>query len=296
MLPDSLRGAVLGYATLSTENTGALYIGFGSPSLSLADAIARVFDMVGCFNFSSYYNNPAKPVLVEADAEGIVTVTCSEDYLTGDTKDNSQTLLNKSEDIWKDYKKSKLIVIGAMDKISHKSTMSYFLEQLSVDHIADDAILLCVKPLKIAGKTMEDDTFYTYTPPEKHFESESHQVEVKYSNGKPTEGMDWTAVTEDGIKTPKQPKSNSQDQSASQTYCCYSRGEESLLVEETSTKGSGRKKSAFHNLVLLVGNAHGEFQFSLYTRKASKPDNTQQTASHSIVAGAGMGGTTTTTL
>ena len=43
VLPNSLRGAVLGYASLAMSNEGALCITFGSPSPSFADALGRIF-------------------------------------------------------------------------------------------------------------------------------------------------------------------------------------------------------------------------------------------------------------
>ena len=46
VLPDSIRGAVLGFASRAEENGGALCISFGSPSLGFTDALGRVFSRV----------------------------------------------------------------------------------------------------------------------------------------------------------------------------------------------------------------------------------------------------------
>lgn len=40
---------------------------------------------VGFINFSPYYRNPEQPVERVVDSAGIVTLTCSEDILSGDT-------------------------------------------------------------------------------------------------------------------------------------------------------------------------------------------------------------------
>ena len=46
VLPLSVRGAVLGFASLSTKRKHAMYITFGSTSLGIPSALARVFQRV----------------------------------------------------------------------------------------------------------------------------------------------------------------------------------------------------------------------------------------------------------
>ena len=46
VFPDSFRGAILGFASYAHRNVGALYVSFGSPSVGIATALARVFNRV----------------------------------------------------------------------------------------------------------------------------------------------------------------------------------------------------------------------------------------------------------
>ena len=45
-VPDSFRGAVLGFAALAPKNSGALCVSFGSPSVGLSHTLGRVFNRV----------------------------------------------------------------------------------------------------------------------------------------------------------------------------------------------------------------------------------------------------------
>lgn len=46
ILPDSIRGAVLGLTAYAPSNIGAIFVSFGSPSVGFANALGRVFDRV----------------------------------------------------------------------------------------------------------------------------------------------------------------------------------------------------------------------------------------------------------
>lgn len=47
--------------------------------------VASTLFQVGFINFSPYYRNSEEPVNRVVDSAGIVTITCSEDILSGDT-------------------------------------------------------------------------------------------------------------------------------------------------------------------------------------------------------------------
>lgn len=46
VLPDSIRGAVLGFASRALKNEGAICVLFGSPSMGFTDALGRIFSQV----------------------------------------------------------------------------------------------------------------------------------------------------------------------------------------------------------------------------------------------------------
>lgn len=100
-------------------NKGALWISFGSPSTGFTDALGRIFSRVRCnllhkvmssvlilihlfqvgfINFSPYYRNLEKPVERVVDSAGVVTLTCAEDTLSGDSAQKVRASLLSSCD------------------------------------------------------------------------------------------------------------------------------------------------------------------------------------------------------
>jgi len=54
VLPASVRGIVIGFASLSTFRNTAMYITFGSTSMGIPCALARVFKEVRYMEYGNY--------------------------------------------------------------------------------------------------------------------------------------------------------------------------------------------------------------------------------------------------
>lgn len=236
VLPDSLRGTVVGFSSLAPKNSRALYVTFGAESLGIPLALSRVFTKVGVVNFNPFFKqvDAASPFVCKTYASDIVHVQYPEDILASEIERISE-FATGLEGIWEGYSTADFVVIGPVDNELHLSTLTLFLVQIAKipqppkSRFSQGCVLLTIVPTAIGSKETMNE-FHPYHPPTKFFEPFSQRICID----KQATSLEWP---------PKAPETEPREHMYANSF----------------------------DLSVNCGDSHSTFQFNLYKFPPKKP-------------------------